>query len=46
MTGVTWRGVTEEQRDTCLLALMTGVAGGVGLQVIEAITVPDWGLEL
>ena len=27
-----------------VLALMTGVAQGVGLQVIESITVPDWGL--
>ena len=46
MTGVTWLCVTEDQRNTGVLALMTGVASGVGLQVIEAIMVTDWGLEL
>ena len=44
MTGVTWPRVTEEQLNTGILQLMTGVACGVELQVIEAITVPDWGL--
>ena len=44
VTGVTWSGVTEEQRNTGVLVLMTGVALGVGLEVIESITVPNWGL--
>ena len=44
MTGDTWPGETEEQGNTAvLLALMTGVALELGLQVIELITVPDWG---
>ena len=30
MTGVTWPGVTEEQRNAGALVLMTGVASGVG----------------
>ena len=46
LTGVTWQGVTKEQCNTGVLALMTGVAPGVGLLVIEALTGPDWGLEL
>ena len=31
VTGVTWPGVTEEQGNTGVLVLMTGVAPGVGL---------------
>ena len=42
MAGETWPGEPEEQENTAVLALMTGVA--LGLQVIELITVPDWGL--
>ena len=44
MTGDTWPGETEEHGKAAVLALMTGVALGLGLQVIELITVPDWGL--
>ena len=46
LTGITWPGVIEEQWNTSVLVLMTGVASVVEVQVIEAITVPDWWLEL
>ena len=36
MTGGTWPGVTEEQRNTGVLTLMTGVAYGGDLQVVES----------
>ena len=44
VTGDTWPGETEEQGNIAVLALITGVALGMGLQVMELITVPDWGL--
>ena len=34
--------MTEDQRNTGVLVLMTGVASGVKIQVIGAITVPHW----
>ena len=36
VTGVIWPGVTEEQRNTGVLTLMTGVACGGDLQAVES----------
>ena len=43
MTGVTLPGVTAEQRNTCVLVLMTGVACEGDLQAVGATVVASFG---
>ena len=43
VTGDTWPGEPEEQGNAVVLTLMTDVALGMGLLVLELIMVPGWG---
>ena len=45
VTGVTWPGVTEEQQNTGVLVLMTGMACLGHLQWVGTTPVASWGLR-
>ena len=44
VAGDPWPREPGEQGNAVVLALMTGVALGMGLLVLELIMVPNWGL--